>query len=134
MSRMSISMWKNKSGNTYAYEIISHYDPETKQSRPKKVYLGRVDPETGEIVKTSGKRGRPRKQEKQDEPVPGEAADYEKLYWDLLKQVKELEILNDRNQETIQQLRRELAEQQERAKKLDESMDCIYDIARKCVQ
>ena len=84
--------------------------------------------------KTSGKRGRPRKQEKQDEPVPGETADFEKLYRDLLKQVKELEILNDRNQETIQQLRRELAEQQERAKKLDESMDRIYDIARKCVQ
>ena len=58
---MSIVKYKNQSGVTYAYEATSQYDPSTKQSRPKRKYLGRVNPETGEIVPTTGKRGRPRK-------------------------------------------------------------------------
>ena len=45
---MSIVKYKNQSGVTYAYEQTSVYDPEKKQSRPKRKYLGRVDPETGE--------------------------------------------------------------------------------------
>ena len=58
---MSIVKYKNQSGITYAYEATSQYDPVTKQSRPKRKYLGRVDPETGEIIPTAGKRGRPPK-------------------------------------------------------------------------
>ena len=58
---MSIVKYKNQSGITYAYEATSQYDPSTKQSRPKRKYLGRVDPETGEIIPTTGKRGRPPK-------------------------------------------------------------------------
>ena len=58
---MSIVKYKNQSGITYAYEATSQYDPTTKQSRPKRKYLGRVDPETGEIIPTTGKRGRPPK-------------------------------------------------------------------------
>lgn len=40
------------------YESTSHYDPETKQSRPIRKYLGTEDPNTGELIPTSGKRGR----------------------------------------------------------------------------
>lgn len=58
---MSIVKYKNQSGVMYAYEATSQYDPITKQSRPIRKYLGRVDPETGEIVPTTGKRGRPPK-------------------------------------------------------------------------
>ena len=58
---MSIVKYKNQSGVTYAYEATSQYDPSTKQSRPKRKYLGRVDEETGEIIPTAGKRGRPPK-------------------------------------------------------------------------
>ena len=58
---MSIVKYKNQSGVTYAYEATSRYDPSTKSSRPVRKYLGRVDPETGEIIPTVGKRGRPRK-------------------------------------------------------------------------
>jgi len=35
-----------------------HYDPVTKQSRPKRKYLGTIDPETGELIPSSGRRGR----------------------------------------------------------------------------
>ena len=47
---MAIVKYKNQSGVTYAYESISEWDPVKKQSRPKRKYLGRVDPETGEII------------------------------------------------------------------------------------
>lgn len=36
----------------YVYEATSHWDREKKQSRQKRVFLGRKDPETGEIIKT----------------------------------------------------------------------------------
>ena len=58
---MPIVKYKNQSGVTYAYEQTSSYDPDRKQSRPIRKYLGRVDPETGEIIPTAGKRGRPPK-------------------------------------------------------------------------
>ena len=56
---MSIVRYVNKkTGRVAIYESISHYDPETKQSRPIRKYLGTEDPQTGELVPTSGKRGR----------------------------------------------------------------------------
>lgn len=58
---MAILKYANQSGVVYAYESISEWDPEKKQSRSKRRCLGRVDPETGEIIPTSGKRGRPSK-------------------------------------------------------------------------
>ena len=58
---MAIVKYKNQSGIEYAYESTSSWDPVKKQSRPVRKYLGRVDPETGEIIPTEGKRGRPKK-------------------------------------------------------------------------
>ena len=71
---MAIVKYKNQSGIEYAYESTSSWDPVKKQSRPKRKYLGRVEPETGEIIPTAGKRGRPRKDqgEKKKEGVPPE--------------------------------------------------------------
>ena len=39
------------------YESTSYYDPETKQSRPRRKYLGIEDPETGKLIPSSGKKG-----------------------------------------------------------------------------
>ncbi len=41
-----------RSGITYAYESISHWDKEKKQSRAKRTLIGRVDDSTGEIIPT----------------------------------------------------------------------------------
>ncbi|MEI3614997.1 transposase [Pseudogracilibacillus sp. SO30301A] len=49
-----------RSGITYAYESISHWDKEKQQSRSKRTLIGRVDSKTGKIVPTDG-RGRKRK-------------------------------------------------------------------------
>ena len=59
---MAIIKYANQSGVVYAYESISEWDPEKKQSRSKRKCLGRVDPDTGEIVPTFGRRGRPPKE------------------------------------------------------------------------
>lgn len=56
---MSIVRYVNKkTGKVAIYESTSHYDPETKQSRPIRKYLGTEDPSTGELIPSSGKRGR----------------------------------------------------------------------------
>jgi transposase len=50
-----------RSGITYAYESVSFWDKEKKQSRAKRKLIGRVDTQTGEIVPTDG-RGRKTKE------------------------------------------------------------------------
>ena len=44
---MAIIKYANQSGVVYAYESISEWDPEKKQSRSKRKCIGRVDPDTG---------------------------------------------------------------------------------------
>lgn len=41
-----------KTGIVYAYESISHWDKERKQSRAVRKCIGKIDPQTGEIVPT----------------------------------------------------------------------------------
>ncbi len=63
---MAIVYQKDKrSGITYAYESISFWDKEKKQSRSKRTLLGRVVGETKSLIPTDG-RGRKRK----EEPIP----------------------------------------------------------------
>jgi len=52
----SIVFQKDKrSGITYAYESVSHWDKEKKQSRAKRTLIGRLDEETGKIIPTDGR-------------------------------------------------------------------------------
>ena len=44
-----------RSGITYAYESVSYWDKDKKQSRAKRTLIGRLDPETGEVVPTDGR-------------------------------------------------------------------------------
>ena len=44
-----------KTGAKYAFESTSYWDKDKKQPRSKRKYLGKVDPETGEIIPTRGK-------------------------------------------------------------------------------
>lgn len=50
--------YDKKTGKTRVYESTPHYDPATKQSRPKRKYLGTLDPDTGKLIPSSGRRGR----------------------------------------------------------------------------
>lgn len=44
-----------RSGITYAYENQSFWDSELKRSKSKRKLIGRVDPETKEIIPTDGR-------------------------------------------------------------------------------
>ena len=82
-----IKQHDKRSGITYAYESHSYWDPEKKMTRAKRKLIGRIDPETGEIVPTDG-----RNRKKKDPAVPKEK-DYKKLYNKLLQKCKSQEVL-----------------------------------------
>jgi hypothetical protein len=44
-----------RSGITYAYESVSRWDKDKKQSRSSRQLIGRVDGATGEIIATDGR-------------------------------------------------------------------------------
>ena len=46
-----IKQHDKRSGITYAYESHSYWDPEKKMTRAKRKLIGKVDPDTGEIVR-----------------------------------------------------------------------------------
>ncbi|MGC8699307.1 MAG: IS1634 family transposase, partial [Candidatus Acidifodinimicrobium sp.] len=61
---MSYIVHQKINGRLYAYEVTGIWDPSKKNSRQKRKYLGRVDPDTGEIIK------------KREAPKPMFAYDY----------------------------------------------------------
>ena len=129
---MSIVKVRGKNGNYYAVESTSRYVP-GKGSRPVKKYLGRYDEVTGEIIPSSGKRGRPRKeqntQQAQADPIAGEEAyrdvkrKLERAESEVLKLTKELDEMRARQMEltvadrkrlrTLASIRRLLSELEE---------------------
>ena len=52
-----IKQYHKDTDTTYVYESESYWDPELKQARSKRKCIGKIDPETGEIIPT-GRRGR----------------------------------------------------------------------------
>lgn len=55
---MSYIIEKAVGNNIYLYEVTSFWDPQKKQSRQKRTYLGKKDPETGQPVRPRSTRPR----------------------------------------------------------------------------
>ena len=51
-----VKQYNKKTGVTYVYESHSYWDKEKKQHRSDRKLIGKVDPETGEIVPTRKKK------------------------------------------------------------------------------
>ena len=66
-----IKQFDKRSGITYVYESHSFYDKEKKQSRARRTLIGRLDPETNEIIPTDGRNKR-RKENPKPHPDPTE--------------------------------------------------------------
>ena len=64
----------SRSGITYVYEASYVWDKEKKQSRSTRKLLGRLDEETGDIIPTVGKRGRPRKNKDESKAADSKGA------------------------------------------------------------
>lgn len=89
-----------RSGITYAYESHSYWDPEKKMTRAKRKLIGRVDPETGEIIPTDG-RNRKTKEEKEADSI-----DYKKLYESLLRKYEAQTVLIDSLKKQLEQMQK----------------------------
>lgn len=79
----TIKQRDKRSGITYVYESTSYWDREKKQPRSKRTLIGRLDPETGEVVPTDG-RGKRRGQKSLDNPAkrgPVPALQTERLFF-----------------------------------------------------
>ena len=50
-----IKQFDKRTGITYVYESKSYYDKEKKCSRAKRTLIGKLDPETGDIIPTDGR-------------------------------------------------------------------------------
>ncbi len=91
-----IKQYDKRSGITYAYESHSYWDPEKKMTRAKRKLIGRIDPETGDVIPTDGRN------RKDKTPVEDET-DYKKLYEKLLKKYEAQTVL-------IESLKKQLEE------------------------
>lgn len=50
-----IKQFDKRSGITYVYDSKSYYDKEKKCSRAKRALIGKIDPDTGEMIPTDGR-------------------------------------------------------------------------------
>lgn len=50
-----IKQFDKRTGITYVYDSKSYYDKEKKCSRAKRTLIGKLDPDTGEIIATDGR-------------------------------------------------------------------------------
>ena len=114
---MAIIYVKNKkTGRRYAYESTSVWNPELKQPRAKRKYLGVVDEETGEIIPSSKKRGRQpnpdreNKNETNEKQASGGRRTYKQITEDMQKiidardeEIKELKAANRKLKKQIKQ-------------------------------
>lgn len=50
-----VTQTDKRTGITYAYDITYYWDKEKRQSRSKRICVGKIDPETGDIVPTRGR-------------------------------------------------------------------------------
>lgn len=55
LSLAIIKQFDKRSGITYVYDSKSYYDKEKKCSRAKRTLIGKIDPDTGEMIPTDGR-------------------------------------------------------------------------------
>ena len=91
-----------RSGLTYAYESHSYWDKEKKMTRAKRTLIGRVDPETKEIIPTDGRCRKDKVTTAKEKPV-----DYQKLCEKLQKQCISQEKIIDMLKKEIKLLKGE---------------------------
>lgn len=120
-----VRQYHKDTDTTYVYESVSYWDEEKKQSRSKRRVIGKIDPETGEIVPT-GKRGRkPKETPDTAAEVP---AQLPQLYENSLLQIKELSLTVERKDLEIAGLRKEIRDLKDALTQIDKHLSRCRDI------
>ena len=114
---MSIVLQHDSRANvTYAYHNTVIWDKVQKKSSTSRILIGKVDPETGEVVKTSGNR---RKKQIDDKTIDSEIAEFNKE----VREKKNMEeALLSGNSLEIMHLKEELARIQHKYKQISQIM------------
>ena len=92
-----IKQFDKRTGITYVYDSKAYYDKEKKCSRAKRTLIGKLDPNTGEIIPTDG-RNKGAKSKATPSPLDREKDKY----------IKELENENRQLKLQLAALRKEL--------------------------
>lgn len=98
-------------GVRYAYSCTSVWDKEKKAPRTKRTYLGRVDPDSGEIIPPSSRKKSFTAASKEAEVAAQDSADMEDSSRRLAEKDKQIKSLQDELRESqamVLQLRRKL--------------------------
>ena len=120
-----IKQYHKDTDTTYVYESISYWDEEKKQSRSKRRVIGKLDPESGEIIPT-GKRGRkPKAAAGTPADIP---AQLPKLYEDSQDRIRELTLMIDRKDLEIAGLRKEIRHLRDTLAQIDRHLAQCRDI------
>ena len=127
-----VKQYHKDTDTTYVYESISYWDEEKKQSRSKRRVIGKLDPETGEIIPT-GKRGRKPK-DAASAPV-GENTELTRLYEEGQARIKELSLEVNRKDLEIASLTKEIRQLKDMLSKIDKHLAqcrdiCAADVSR----
>ena len=120
-----IKQYHKDTDTTYVYESISYWDEEKKQSRSKRRVIGKLDPETGEIIPT-GKRGR--KPKEAADPSAGVTAELPQLYEDSQARIKELTLTIDKKDHEIAGLQKEIRRLKDTLSQIDKRLAQCRDI------
>lgn len=97
-----IKQHDKRTGITYVYESKAYWDSEKKMSRAKRTLIGRLDPETGEVIPTDGRNRKVKADKTASAP---EEPDYKKLYEQLQKKYAAQAALLESLQQEVSRLR-----------------------------
>ena len=113
---MALVKLYNKERNvTYVYDSFSYWDKEKKQPRSKRKLLGKLDPETGEIVPTGGPRKKKTASLEEKSEKPNSDTVSKQQYDRITAAVQEKESM-------IQELRRELEAEKQKSRSYRNSL------------
>ena len=120
-----VKQYHKDTDTTYVYESISYWDEEKKQSRSKRRVIGKLDPETGDIIPT-GKRGRKPK-DATDTPAE-QNAELSRQYGESQVRIKELSLEISQKDLEIASLRKEIQQLKEKLGKVDSYLSQCREI------
>ena len=120
-----IKQYHKDTDTTYVYESVSYWDEEKKQSRSKRRVIGKIDPETGEIIPT-GRRGlKPKEATVSPAAVPAELP---QLYEESQARIKELTLMIDKKDHEIAGLQKEIRSLKDALSQIDRRLSQCRDI------
>ena len=100
-----VKQYHKDTDTTYVYESESYWDAEKGQSRSKRRVIGKIDPQTGEVVPT-GKRGRSKKEPSSDDLSGKRAGTCDNSEYQ--NRILELELVNSTLKTRVSELEAEL--------------------------